>query len=610
MKLQPRQQLLELWEATARTSYQEKSWVWGGREGSNSISDAEQLLCLMYPAAELPGFRLDTPDETADDVLDALATLGDSVEIPRLLLRLFSHYLRTYTDDDARANFSGGSYFQPSIAGDEITADQREIDIVDSYSMSITLMLSMLGFLKVFRQSVRRENVRKEIRELETLAGDRLSAAMVGMLRSFSVNAFEPSSPQGEALLRTANQTGAPRRRVLDDFQKRLESVRAGLRELTIGSGVVDLDNPNLLFECGWSWGVVKDAPTVETEREVGPQPKGIAADAPYLYFTVNALVGLVDLWSERTRVLGLLDDSQQQLASALQRRWDLTQAYWRTVATYGKGRWPLEDIPWRTTDGKESDYYSLGVTAMVVQYLSRSRAGDVDLNRVAGVLEELAMRARITRRAIAGDPPVTLHAPGVRVNLSGTEELGPPMIWVVSDFAITLLKRTIWVANVAQSSRTRERLHNLADLIWQHIVSRQFTGGEHKGLWDQPVNAFPDTGIRHEQPSWYFTERVVEFLVSLANAWDEAPLRSPQLFELASEMMSEAEHLLSREQVRRPVLPGQNIRSSVSGVQAGLQRARSIMGERPASAIALITDALLELERQATARENASEAM
>ncbi|WP_433422017.1 SCO2524 family protein [Microtetraspora malaysiensis] len=610
MKLQPRQQLMELWEAAARTSYQDRQWVWGGRDGANSIADAEQLLCLMYPAAELPGFRLDTPDETADDVLNALDVLGDSVEIPRLLLRLFTQYLRTYTYEDGRPDFSGGSYFQPGAPGDEITADQRAIDVVDSYSMSITLMLSMLGFLRVFRQSVRREGIRREIRELEALAGDRLSAAMVGMLRSFSVNAFEPSSPQGEALLRTANQTGAPRRRVLDDFQKQLQEVRAGLRDLTIGSGVVDLDNPNLFFECGWSWSVVKDAPTVETNLEVGQQPKGVAADTPYLYFTVNALVGLVDLWSERTRVLGLLNDDQQKLATALQRRWDLTQAYWRTVATYGKGRWPLEDIPWRTTDGKESDYYSLGVTAMVVQYLARSRAGDVDLNRVAGILEELAMRARIIRRAVPGDPPVALHTPGVRVNLHGSDELGPQMIWVVSDFAITLLKRTIWVSNVAQSSRTRERLHNLADQIWQHIQARQFASGVHKGLWDQPANAFPDIGLRYEQPSWYFTERVVEFLVSLAQASGEPPLRSSQLFEIAGEMLSEAEHLLSREQVLRPALPGQHLRSSVSGVQAALQRARAIMGERPGSAIALISDALLELERQATARENASEAM
>lgn len=610
MKLQPRQQLLEIWEAAARTSFPKGEWVWGGRDGTNSISDAEQLLCFMYPAAELPGFRLDTPDATSDDVLDALATLGDSVEIPRLLLRVLGQYLRTYTGEDGRPIFAGGSYFIPADEGTEITDDQRQLDVVDSFSMSVTLMLSMLGFLKVFRQSVRREDIRKEIRELETMASDRLSAAMVGLLRSFSVHVFEPGSPEGQALLRTANQTGAPNKRILDDLQKQLLEVRAGLRDLTIGSGVVELDNPNLLFQCGWSWGIVKNAPQVDTELNVGPQPKGVAADNPFLYFTVNALVGIVDLFSERTRVLGLLDDDQQQLANALQRRWDLTQAYWRTIATYGRGRWPLEDIPWRTTDGKESDYYSLGVTAMVVQYLVRSRAGDVDLGRVAGILEELAIRARIIRRAIKGDPPVGLHWPGVRITLVGTEELGPGMIWIVSDFAITLLKRTIWVSSIAQSTRTRERLHNLADQIWQHISQRKFSNTSHKGLWDQPANVFTDVAQRHDMPSWYFSERVVEFLVSLAQASGESPLRSQQLVEMAAEMLGEAEHLLNREQVIRPVLPAQNIRSSISSIHAGLQRARAIMGERPASAIALISNALLELERLATARENASEAM
>jgi hypothetical protein len=97
---------------------------------------------------------------------------------------------------------------------------------------------------------------------------------------------------------------------------------------------------------------------------------------------------------------------------------------------------------------------------------------------------------------------------------------------------------------------------------------------------------------------------------VSLAQSSGESPLRSQQLVELAAEMLGEAEHLLNREQVIRPVLPAQNIRSSISSIHAGLQRARSIMGERPASAIALISNALLELERLATARENASEAM
>ncbi|MEZ0076140.1 SCO2524 family protein [Planotetraspora sp. GP83] len=611
MKLQPRQQLLEVWEAAARTSLRDGGWTWGGRGGSNSISDAEQLLCFMYPASELPGFRLDTPDETADDVLAALTDLGDSVEIPKLLLKVIGEYLRTYTGDDGRPIFSGGSYFLPSDEDAKITPEQLQLDVVDSFSMSVTLALGTLGFLKVFRQSVRREDIRREIRELEDLASSRLSAAMVGLLRSFTINAFDPGAPAGRALLRTVNQTGAPERRVLDDLRRELRPVRAGLRDLSIGSGSeVDLDNENLLFECGWTWGIVKDAPDVSTPLQIGPQPKGVAADTPFLYFTVNALVGISDLWSERTRVLGLLNDDQLNLAQSLQRRWDLTQLYWRTIAMYGRGTWPLEDIPWKTTDEKESEYYSLGVTAMVVQSLVNSRASDVDLGRVASVLEELAIRARIIRRGVPGDPPVLMHSPGVPVNLRGSEELGPPMIWVVSDFAITLLKRTIWAATIAQNTRTRERLLTLADQIWRHIMQRRCADGAARGLWDQPGNVFTDIEVRHEEPSWYFSERVVEFLVAAALASGESPLRSPQLVEFAFQMLSEAEHLLDQELVTRQLVEGQTIQPKLRSIQAALQRARLIISDRPATANALINNALLDLERLAVARDSASEAI
>ncbi|MEV4294380.1 SCO2524 family protein [Microbispora rosea] len=611
MKIQPRQQLLELWEAAARASYRDRVWNWGGRDGSNSISDAEQLLCFMYPASELPGFRLDTPDETADDVLAALTVLGDSVEIPKLLLRVIGQYLRTYTAEDGRPLFSGGSYFQPLDDEAKVTPEQLQLDVVDSFSMSVTLALGTLGFLKVFRQSVRRESIRREIRELEDLASKRLSAAMAGLLRSFTVNAFDPGSTAGRALLRTVNQTGAPTRRVLEDLRRELRPVRAGLRDLTIGSGSqVDLDNENLLFECGWTWGIVKDAPDIVTPLDIGPQPMGVAADTPFLYFTVNALVGISDLFSARTRVLSLLNDDQITLAQAIQRRWDLTQSYWRTIATFGRGTWPLEDIPWRTVDEKESDYYSLGVTAMVVQSLVNNRAADVDLGRVAAVLEELAIRARITRRAVAGDPPVLMHSPGVPINLHGSDTLGPHLLWVVSDFSITLLKRTIWAASIAQNTRMRERLVALADQIWRHIMLRRHTDGPAAGLWDQPGNAFTDIQVRDEEPSWYFSERVVEFLVSAASSSGEPPLRSPQLVELALQMLGEAEHLLDQELVTRPLVGGQTIQPKLRSIQASLQRARAIVSDRPATAQALISDALLGLERLSAARDSASEAI
>ncbi|WP_055481309.1 SCO2524 family protein [Sphaerimonospora mesophila] len=611
MKFQPRQQLLDVWEAAARASYRDGVWTWGGRDGSNSISDAEQLLCFLYPASELPGFRLDTPDETADDVLAALALLGDSVEIPKLLLKVIGQYLRKYTADDGRPLFSGGSYFRTADPDVKPTPEQLQLDMVDSFSMSVTLALSTLGFLKVFRQSVRRQSLRAEIRELEELASRRLTAAMVGLLRSFSVNAFEPGSPAGRALMRTVNQTGAPDRRVLDDLRRALRPVRAGLRDLTIGSGSqVDLDNENLLFECGWTWGIVKDSPEVPVPLDIGSQPKGVAADAPFLYFTVNALVGIADLFSERTRVLGLLDDPQQTLAQAIQRRWDLTQLYWRTIAMYGRGPWPLQDIPWKTTDEKESEYYSLGVTAMVVQSLVNNRAADVDFGRVADVLQELAVRARIIRRAVPGDHSVSMHFPGVSINMIGSEELGPRLTWVVSDFAITLLKRTIWAASIVQNTHTRERLLGLADQIWRHVSMRRCSAGRARGLWDQPGNVFGGVDAQPEEPSWYFSERVVEFLVAATQARSDPPLRNPRLVELAYEMLGEAEHLLDQELVLRPLMAGQTIQPKLRGIQAALQRARTIAGERPATAQALIYDALLDLERLATARDNAAEAM
>ncbi len=82
MQIQPRQQLLDIWRSTARVSNPKVDenpvkWDFGGRDGSNSISDAEQLLCIMTPATELPQLRLDRPDAAAADVLATLRLLGD-----------------------------------------------------------------------------------------------------------------------------------------------------------------------------------------------------------------------------------------------------------------------------------------------------------------------------------------------------------------------------------------------------------------------------------------------------------------------------------------------------------------------------------------------------
>jgi hypothetical protein len=604
MRLQPRQHILDIWQATARTSYQNRKWRWGGRDLSNSISDAEQLLCLMTPATEVPSFKLDLPDQTADDVLESLEELGDSVEIPKVLVRLLTDYMTRYTDESGTPVFAGESYFRGGE--DEPATDaQRALEVVDSFSMSVTLSLATIGFLRVFRGIVTRQELRQDVDTLEEMASKRLSAAMIGLLRSFVVSVFEAGSSEGKALVRTANQSGSPERQVVDELRTSLRDINARLRDVTIGSGsgqASDLDNPNRLFECGWSWGIVKNAPTIKTSEDVGEQRDGVALPAPYLYFTVVALDGIAALFSERTRLLGLLNEEQTRLAQALQLRWDLTQSYWSTIASFGSGRWPLEDIPWRTTDDVESDYFTLLVSSIMAQDLVRRRAADVDVDRVGRVLHELANRSRITRRPFKRDPALAVHAPGVPIELHGSEERGGArLIWMVSDFSPTLLKRTIAVAGLLTNTELRGGLLELADEVWSHLLVRRINGE----LWDQPANAFPQVTVHHELPSWYYTKRVTDCLVTAANVVSGPPLRSTTLTDLATDLLSEADHLFDHELLRGAASAGPAMRMALRSAEAKLRRARRIIGDRPGSAFVLASEVLQELDGFAAARQD-----
>lgn len=604
MRIQPRQQLLELWRSAVKASYQDGEWSWGGRYEPNSISDAEQLLCLLYPATQVPSFRLDRPDQTLDDVLAPLQPMGDAITVPLRMIRLLNDYMDTYTTVDGAPVFSGGARFVPADDADEPTKEQRAIDIVDSYSMSVTLTLSTLGFLKVFRTAVSRPQLLEEIDRLEESASRRLTAAMIGLLRSFTVNAFTPDSEHGRVLLRTVNQSGLPDRRIVEDLRQALVDIRASLQDVRLGFSETEaLDNPGLLFECGWAWGVVEGSPpVVDIAVDYGPQADGLAGTRPYLYFTVVALDGIADLFTERTRVLGLLNPEQQRLSQALQIRWDLTQRYWSTIASLGSGRWPLEDLPWRTTDGEESDYYSLSVTSVTVQNLVERRAGDADLSRVADVLTELANRARLTRRPLLDDRAMELHAPGIRLKLFGAENLGPRIDWIVSDFSAMLLKRTIALAALARGTELRERLLRLVDDIWDHLLKRRLSGGPATGLWDVAAGAFPGLPVAGDAASWSFSERVVESLVLAANVAGEDPLRSGRLYDFARDLISEADHLLSQALMGPASLP---LRDDLRRSEASLQRARELVADRPGSSVALSLQVLRRLDELAAARQD-----
>ncbi|TCO47265.1 SCO2524 family protein [Actinocrispum wychmicini] len=608
MRLQPRQQILDVWRCVAQYSMRSRTWRWGGRQRRNSISDAEQLLCLMYPAANVSNLRLDEPDSTAKDVLEALHKLGDGVEIPKLLIDVISEYMATYTGEDGTPLFGGGHYFQTADPKAELSEQQLSLAVVDSFATAISLSLSTLGFLKVFSRAVRRPAMREKIAELEAATNNRLSAAMVGLLRSFCVFVFEPDSVPGRALVRTLNQNDEPDRLVLERLRRRLEGVRASFREAKLGLSQDDaLDNENMLFECGWSWGVVTGAPEVVTTETVGEQADGVALGAPYLYFTVVALDGISDLFSDRTRVLGLLNEEQQRLAQALQLRWDLTLDYWSAVARFGASRWPLEDIPWRTTDEEESEYFSLLVTAVVLLDLLARRATDDDLTRTVSVLEELAVRGRINRRVVRGDRAIDLHSPGVRLDMTGAEKFGPDMTWMVSDFAVLLLKRSVRAAGLSRNRGARDRLLTVAEEALGHVWRRRLKDGPAAGLWDDPGDLLPDVVVDREMPSWWLTERVIECLILASRTVSESPIRSTRLLEIATDLLGEADQLFSNEQLEASQHENSAMQTTMRGIQVKLVRAREILQERPGTASALVNEALRELDQLAVARQDAT---
>ena len=608
MQIKPRQQLLDIWRATARISFQDEKWIPGGRDGSNSISDAEQLLCIMAPATEIPLFRLDQPDTVTDDVLEALRPLGDNLQIPQRLLRILTEYIDRYTAEDGTPVFSGGSYFQAPTPDAAIGQEQRDLDVVDSFSISVNLMLAIVGFTKIFRQVVTRPKLLEQVELLERMANRRLSAAMAGLLRSFTVNVFTADSSDGQELIRTVNQERRPTHQVVDELREALRQINARLRDdVTIGSGAAEgseLDNPNRLFECGWSWGVVRDAPKIDTTADIGLQRDGIAQNAPYLYFTTVALDAIQALSSERTRLLGLLDTEQARLAQSLQLRFELTRSYWAAIATFGSGRWPLEDLPWRATDSREHDYYSLLVSGMVLQNMLSTRASNANMRRVADVLAELANRSRITRRSTEPENVVDVHHPGLHFPLEGSESAGGPRLqWTVGDISPTIFRRTLNLASMITDGPTRSSLMDLSDAIWHHLSLRIIRHGDDHGLWDWPAGVFTYLRDGVTQVSWYYTKRVVDCLVTAAGVINDPPLRSELLLQMASDLLNEADHLYDRELLNGTTTRGETLRLELQRIGSELSRARSVVRERPGVAVAVAEEVLRKLDRLSAAR-------
>ncbi|MFF7854153.1 SCO2524 family protein [Streptomyces sp. NPDC007904] len=612
MQIKPRQHLLDIWRAVARHSFDDGKLVWGDTDGLSSVADAERLLCLLYPATEIPAFRLDQPDTTERDVLSALERVGSRLEIPPNLITALAQFMRTYTGPDDSPTFAGGPYFKTADPNEELTYEQGKLGVVDSYSMSVTLCLATLGFLKVYEASTTRPEVRKALGELREATNTRLTAAMISLLRSFTVNVFDAESEQGRRLIQVIGQNRQSDRAVLQQFSRRFRPLRATIIE-SLSRGIqVDesIRDESQLFECGWAWGVVKDAPKItDLDVQVEGQPDGIADRLPYVYFTVVALDGIQDLFSDRTLTLGLLDADQQKLAEALRLRWELSQQYWSAVARFGSERWPLEDLPWQTTGLRlESEYFSLTVAAILVHDLVRRKATDDDLTRTVAIMERLADRGRVTSRMTRNDPVVRLHDPGVTMPLAGSERSGTLLQWRMTDFSAQLLKRIIQLAELSRNIDAQDRLLRLAEQTYEHLWNRRIEEGDGSGLWDNVQAVYPEARGVTRRLSWSITERVTECLVAARNLYEQQPIRSPELAQLARDALSEATHLFGKEQLEASVTADGSRGRAMRSMESRLDHARSLVDDRPATAFALALPVLQELDTLAQARGAAAQ--
>ena len=180
---------------------------------------------------------------------------------------------------------------------------------------------------------------------------------MVGLLRSFTVNTFDPNDPPGQTLCGMINQRGVATEILVHDLLEELAEIRASLRqELTIGLGQVaeELENRGGCSNAGGPGASSTGHPRSRSTRATSaPSRPGWPRRDPTCTSRWSPSTASRTCSASGPALLGLLDEEQQRLARALQLRSDLTRQFWAKIATFGRGgRWPLEDVPWRTTDG------------------------------------------------------------------------------------------------------------------------------------------------------------------------------------------------------------------------------------------------------------------
>ena len=568
MALDPEAELRSIWrqwitdahtcraQAGSQGFYVDEQNAGGGR---NSVMDAEALLCFLQPQASLDTFSIRT----------GLRATGIGVdEINRLLRRnpepgsrltedgvnLVIELARDYLEDNQRDGFpifEAESYLDP-VGQSSAELAGKAPDTVDSLSTSLSVCLHLLylmgpsGWGNVKHTN---EDIEKACEKVYGLASKRLTAALQGLDRSFAYKENDIGKWEEKTLIKWPQEDPA-----IAELHRRLERLDF-------------IVNDTQAFECGWSWG--PHGGTRNAQDEAVDRDGSVYSNKyPYLYCTLSAIDGIEDLFEPWIETEELLDPEQLKLASRIRNLSDLTKRYWAAIAFSSSlaqpGRWALEALPWRTSDGNASLQWSLYVFGLALhEHLAKRRARNPsELARLIALIEELAERGRLTRTPVDNilspdicnalhetdpellheakrDPALALHWPGIRLELE--DENGDPIYeLLIYDFAPQLLKRSAILLSSVTDLELRERLRTLADSVWdQHLSFRASSTGKGVGkYWDFPAGAYSEVaeleavileprgdGRRYPTEestrvrSWYITQRVCEALVAFGHS-------------------------------------------------------------------------------------------
>ncbi len=299
---------------------------------------------------------------------------------------------------DEIPSFRVGTYATvPEIIPGPMPSDVEELEVTDSYGFSISVCLYTLLLVQRWKnmpEATRQDHIVSQWSRIGEKANARLTYTLAG-LSHVSVSIFSVRQV-GKQIPAT---NGWPRTCVRFEI---------GLSHFGANIGLSDA------FNVGWSSGAVPQNKRLTLGLEVddltAPTPRGHhqreALPAPYFYFTMGALDSIAGLNDRKVQSANFLDPTQLIMASRLLQYWHITIDYWTKLAFSSDDvteRWTIEDIPWTAADAEATDYWSLYVLGIVTRGDAQAghRLNPGDIERLIPLVEDMANRARITRRPV-----------------------------------------------------------------------------------------------------------------------------------------------------------------------------------------------------------------